>query len=136
MNKSPEQQLAFRYAQIADARKFAEMRDIISADFTQQGPNWQCQGADAFIEQLQVLETNFSATLHMVGNQLGQWNGDCYEGETYSIASHLFEKDGVARKLEMAILYQERIEKDTDSYRYTRRDVNIVWTSDQPLQID
>jgi hypothetical protein len=72
----------------------------------------------------------------MVGNQLGQWDGDCYEGETYSIASHLFEKDGVARKLEMAIRYQERIEKKADSYRYTRRDVNIVWTSDQPLQID
>ena len=85
MNNSPEKQLALRYAQIADDRKFAEMRNIISGDFTQQGPTWQCEGADAFIEQLQVLETNFSATLHMVGNQMGQWDGECYEGETYSI---------------------------------------------------
>ena len=136
MNNSPEKQLALRYAQIADGRKFAEMRDIISVDFSQQGPNWQCQGADAFIEQLQILEQNFSATLHMVGNQVGQWDGECYEGETYSIASHLYEKDGVGRKLEMAIRYQERIEKFADGHRYARRDVNIVWTSDQPLQID
>lgn len=135
-NRSPEQTLALRYAQIADDRDFSAMRDIITADFSQKGPDWNFQGADAFVAQLQYLEQNFSATLHLVGNQIGHWENDCYEGETYSIASHIYEKDGVGRKLDMAIRYQERIEKNNGSYRYTERNVSIVWTSDQPLNID
>ena len=74
--------------------------------------------------------------MHFVGNQLGQWENNCYEGETYSIASHIYDQDGVGRKLDMAIRYQERIEEINGSYRYTRRDVSIVWTSDQPLNIN
>ena len=136
LNKPPEQTLALRYAQIADNRNFAAMRDIISENFSQQGPNWQCEGADAFIEQLQILEQNFSATMHIVNNQVGQWVNDCYEGETYCIASHIYNRDGIDRKLDMAIRYQERIENIRGSYRYTRRDVKIVWTGDQPLNID
>lgn len=135
-NKPQEQLLALRYAQLADNRDFGAMRDIISEDFRQQGPNWECKGADAFIDQLKILEQNYSATLHFVGNQIGQWENDCYEGETYSIASHLYDKEGEARKMEMAIRYQERIENVEGSFRYTRRDVNIVWTSDQPLNIN
>lgn len=134
--KPPEQLLALRYAQLADNRNFAAMRDIIADNFSQQGPDWQCNDADAFITQLKYLEQNFSATMHFVGNQLGQWENNCYEGETYSIASHIYDKDGVGRKLDMAIRYQERIEEINGSYRYTRRDVSIVWTSDQPLNIN
>ena len=135
VNKPCEHTLALRYAQIADDRNFAAMRDIISSDFSQQGPDWHCQGADAFIAQLQFLEQNFSATTHFIGNQLGAWQQDCYEGETYCIASHIYNKDGVDRKLDMAIRYRERIANTEGSYRYTRRDVDVVWTSDQPLII-
>lgn len=132
-NKPIEQQLALRYAQICDDREFEAMRAIISDDFKQQGPQWYCDSADAFMQQLKVLENNFSATLHMVGNQVGEWDGTTYHGETYTLASHIYEQEGVARKLEMAIRYYETIDKINGQYCYTRRDVNIVWTSDQPL---
>jgi len=130
---SDAQNLALHYAKFADSRNFAAMGDIISENFSQKGPYWECQGADAFLEQLQVLERDYSTTLHMVGNQLGQWFDDYYEGETYSIASHIYEKDGVARKLDMAVCYLERVEYIDGRYRYTRRDLEIIWTSDQPL---
>lgn len=135
-NKPIEQQLALRYAQICDDRDFESMRSIISEDFKQQGPQWHCENADAFMQQLKVLENNFSATLHMVANQLGEWQGTTYNGETYTVASHIYQKNAVERKLEMAIRYSETIAKIDGQYRYTRRDVNIVWTSDQPLFIE
>lgn len=130
---SDAQQLALRYAQIVDNRDFDAMRGIICEGFTQQGPQWQCHSAAEFIDMLKLLEENYSATFHMVGNQLGQWQGDIYRGETYSVASHLYERDGQSRKLDMAIRYQEQVVFRDGGYRYTRRDVEIVWTSDQPL---
>ena len=134
-NKPIEQQLALRYAQICDDREFESMRSIISKDFKQQGPEWHCDGADAFVQQLQVLEQKFSATLHIVANQIGEWQGTIYNGETYCTASHIYEKNTVGYKLEMAIRYSETIEKIHGEYCYTRRDVNIVWVSDSPLVV-
>jgi hypothetical protein len=89
--------------------------------------------ANDFIATLGFLKETYSATFHLVGNQLGQWYEDHYEGETYCIASHIYEKDGQGRKLDMAIRYQERVEYIDGRYCYTRRDVNIVWSSDQSL---
>lgn len=134
-NKPIEQQLAFRYAQICDDREFESMRTIITDDFQQQGPQWRCDGAADFMRQLKTLEKNFSATFHLVANQMGSWQGDTYSGETYSLASHVYDMDGVSRKLEMAIRYSETINKSAGDYRYARRDVKVIWTSDQPLVI-
>lgn len=127
------QQLAARYAQIVDNREFDKMRDIISADFCQTGPEWKIETADSFIAQLEKLQDNFLCTFHIVGNQLGRWINDRYEGETYSIASHIYEKFGARHKLDMAIRYQDHIRVIDDVYQYTRRDVDLIWTSDQPL---
>ena len=126
-------QLALHYARCADDRDFAAMLDIVTPDFSQRGPHCHCEGADAFIAQLKFLEDNFSATLHMVGNQLGSWAGQRYLGETYCIATHLYERDGVGRKLEMGIRYRDDIVACGDSFRYASRDLVVVWTSDQPL---
>lgn len=131
----PERALAMCYAQVVDNRDFSAMRDIIADNFCQQGPSWSCQGADAFVDQLQYLTQNYSATMHFVGNQVGKWDGGSYEGVTYCLASHIYEKEGAGRKLDMAIRYNEGIEKMGENYHYTQRDVDIVWTSDQPLNI-
>ncbi len=125
--------LALLYARCADDRHFVGMRDIITPGFTQRGPDWHCEGADAFVAQLDYLEANFSATLHLVGNQLGSWSGDSYLGETYCLATHIFERDGVGRKLEMGIRYRDDIVAYEGSYRYASRDLTVVWTSDQAL---
>lgn len=127
------QKLAARYAQIVDSREFEKMREIVSNDFCQIGPEWHISDANAFIEQLGQLKDSFLKTFHMVGNQLGNWVDDRYEGETYSIASHIYEKSGARYKLEMAICYKEEVKFIDEAYRFTRRDVDLIWTSDQPL---
>lgn len=128
-----ERRLALEYARICDDRDFPAMRAIITDDFSQQGPQWGCNGAQAFIDQLQVLEDEFSATLHMVGNQIGNWDGDHYRGETYCIATHIYDKDGVSRKMEMGIRYQDVIDASGSGHRYRSRDLKIVWAGDTPL---
>lgn len=135
MHNDPVRQLALEYARSADDREFEAMRAIITEDFSQQGPHWRCDGADAFIAQLDILKQRFDATLHMVGNQFGTWTGDRYRGETYCIATHVYEQEGVSRKLEMGIRYQDDIAREGDDYRYVSRDLRIVWTADQPVLI-
>lgn len=128
-----EELLALRYASICDRRNFSDIKDIVTQDFKQNGPEWQCDGAAAFEAQLGYLAENFSATMHMVGNQLGEWQGEVYFGETYSIANHLYQKNGVERKLDMAIRYDEEIRQEHGVYKYARRDVHVIWVSDTPL---
>lgn len=125
--------LAVKYARYVDDRDFQRMRDIMVEDFTQTGPGFSSSSLDEFIASLAVLD-NYSATFHLVGNQYGEWKNDIYTGETWSVASHLHEQDGVLRKLDMGIRYQDVIENAGGICRYLSRDLNVVWTQDLPCQ--
>ena len=123
--------LALKYAQFVDDRQFDRMREIMTEDFTQAGPGFAAGSLQEFIGNLQILN-NYSATFHLVGNQLGEWQNDLYRGETWCVASHIYDKDGVERKLDMGIRYQDIIESDGSAFRYLSRDLVIVWTQDLP----
>jgi hypothetical protein len=126
-------ELAMKYARNVDDRDFEAMRDIMAPDFTQRGPGFASESLDEFIAALAVLE-QFSATFHLVGNQLGEWRDEIYTGETWCVASHLYERDGVARKDDMGIRYQDKIARVDGRFVYTRRDLRVVWRQDLPLQ--
>ena len=123
--------LALKYAQFVDDRQFERMRDIMMESFTQTGPGFAAGSLQEFIGNLQILH-NYSATFHLVGNQVGEWQDKLYRGETWCVASHIYDKDGVQRKLDMGIRYQDVIDSDGDAFKYRSRDLNIVWTQDLP----
>ncbi|GAB3278289.1 nuclear transport factor 2 family protein [Parahaliea aestuarii] len=125
--------LAARYAKFVDDREFSRMAEIMTPDFTQKGPGFGAGSLQEFITNLEFLR-QYSATLHMVGNQVGEWHNAIYTGETWCVASHIYEKDGVARKLDMGIRYRDVIEEAGGNFRYTSRDLNVVWTQDLPCQ--
>ncbi|HUH37741.1 MAG TPA: nuclear transport factor 2 family protein [Spongiibacteraceae bacterium] len=127
-----EYQLACTYAQIADDREFARMAEIMSADFKMRSAAYNFDSLADYIAGLEALR-QFSATFHLVGNQVGQWSGETYRGQTWCTAMHLYEKDGVARKLDMGIRYDDYIAMVDGRFRYTRRDLNLIWTQDLPL---
>jgi len=125
--------LAVKYASFVDNRQFERMREIMSDDFHQQGPGFSASSLDEFIANLSILN-DYSATFHLVGNQLGEWHNEIYTGETWAVASHIHEKNGVPYKLDMGIRYQDVIESIGGAFRYTSRDLHIVWTQDLPTQ--
>ena len=133
MTDAIAQKLAIRYARIMDDRSFDQLEEIMVEDIVMAAPEFENRGLTAFREQLKILQ-NYSATMHLVGNQFGEWDGDTYEGETYCVASHIYEKDGVGRNWELGIRYQDSIAKVGDAYKYTRRYLNVLWQSDRPLQ--
>lgn len=125
--------LATRYALFVDNREFSRMAEIMLEDFTQQGPGFAAGSRDEFIANLEFLR-NYSETFHLIGNQIGEWEGEHYRGETWCVASHLYEKDGQGRKLDMGIRYQDDIIAVDGEYRYRSRDLKVVFTQDLPLQ--
>lgn len=130
-DKAIEMQLALRYAQLVDNRQFAELTEIIAEEFQQESEHFASHSAAEFISSLEILR-NYEKTFHLVGNQIGEWEDDIYSGETYCVASHLYEKDGISRKLDMGIRYKDQIKKYDLEYKYSRRDLDIVWTQDLP----
>ena len=125
--------LAVKYARFVDDRQFDRMGEIMSEDFTQHGPGVDSKSLADFIQNLSILD-NYSATFHLVGNQYGEWNNDIYVGETWCVASHIYEKEGVTRKLDMGIRYQDVIENNGGIVKYISRDLKVVWSQDLPCQ--
>ena len=134
MDRDIARHLAALYAKFVDNREFDRMPEIMVPEFSQQGPGFGSQSLAEFINNLEVLN-NYSATFHLVANQVGDWHNDIYTGETWGIASHLYEQEGVSRKLDMGIRYQDVIENIGTGFKYTSRDLNVVWTQDLPLQL-
>ncbi|MCZ6828791.1 MAG: nuclear transport factor 2 family protein [Gammaproteobacteria bacterium] len=128
------QELALKYAQYVDDKAYDSMGNILAEDVEMGSPDFETHTLADFKEQLKFLD-NFSATLHMIGNQLGEWEGEKYSGETYCVASHIYEKDGVPHKLEMGIRYKDTIAPMDGTYKYTRRYLDVVWQQDLPLEL-
>jgi hypothetical protein len=96
--------------------------------------NFDCRGLAAFLEVLQQLH-KYSATLHLVGNHFGEWRDGGYEGETYCIANHIYEENGVGRKWEVGIRYQDTIVDRKGRPMFAKRHLNVLWELDQPLMM-
>ena len=134
MNKDQApRELALEYARCMDDKCFDELDGIMSPEVSIGSPLFENLSLEAFKEQVQLLH-DYSRTMHLVGNQRGQWDGDEYRGETYCVASHIYEKDGVGRNWEVGIRYQDVIAEVDGSYKYTRRYLDVLWQSDRPLQ--
>ena len=133
MKDAIPRQLAIRYARIMDDRAFDELDEIMTDDVIITSSEFEARGLPAFKEVVQMLH-NYTRTMHLVANQFGEWQGDTYTGETWCIATHIYEKDGALRKWELGIRYEETIAIANNTPRYTRRHLNIQWDSDTPLR--
>jgi hypothetical protein len=127
-------ELALKYAQYIDDRDFDSMAKVLAEDVEMGSQAFETHTLAEFREQLKFLDS-FSATMHMIGNQVGEWNGEKYSGETYCVASHIYEREGVAHKLEMGIRYKDTIAPMDGTYKFTRRYLDVVWQQDLPLQM-
>ena len=100
--------LSYLYASIIDRRKFSSLGSIMWDEFSMSG-HYEINGLENFITAMQQLE-NYQSTMHQVMNVQGEWKGNLYNGETYSVASHIFNQDDKPHKLDMGIIYSDVIE--------------------------
>lgn len=124
-------ELVYRYAKLIDDRAFDDIPSVFTDDAILTGPGYAMAGYAELRDGLRQIET-YSATLHCVHNQLVEITGDEARGETWCVANHLYETDGVARKLDLGIRYDDRYRREHGTWRIARRRLELVWDQDFP----
>ena len=126
-------QLSNLYASIIDQRKFSSLNSIMWDDFSMLG-QFEINGLENFITAMKQLE-NYQSTMHQVMNIQGEWEEDFYKGETYCIASHMFDKDDKPYKLDMGIIYSDVIEIRDDTAKFLSRTFSLKWQKTDILDV-
>jgi len=126
-------QLSNLYASIIDQRKFSSLNSIMWDDFSMLG-QFEINGLENFITAMQQLE-NYQSTMHQVMNIQGEWEEDLYKGETYCIASHMFDKDDKPYKLDMGIIYSDVIEIRDGTAKFLSRTFLLKWQKTDILDV-
>ena len=121
------------YASIIDQRKFSSLNSIMWDDFSMLG-QFEINGLENFITAMQQLE-NYQSTMHQVMNIQGEWEEDLYKGETYCIASHMFDKDDKPYKLDMGIIYSDVIEIRDGTAKFLSRTFLLKWQKTDILDV-
>lgn len=133
LHKQQLLELVCRYAQAVDERDMDRLAGLFAPDALLEGPGFRFQGVDAIVAGMSGLE-RFSRTQHHVHNHLATLGESTAQAETYCVANHLYEADGVARKLDWGIRYRDRFVLIGDRWHIARRELLLDWAQDLPLQ--
>ena len=126
------QRLMYRYARCADTRDYAGFARVFCKDavFDFMGNEVTPYGA---IEQMMHALDKYTATLHQVQNVFYEVDGNSAEGETYCVASHLFDDEDGTSKIDMGIVYRDRLRRGAEGWRIARRVFDLLWTQTTPV---
>ncbi len=125
--------LSYLYASIIDRRKFSSLGSIMWDEFSMSG-HYEINGLENFITAMQQLE-NYQSTMHQVMNVQGEWKGNLYNGETYCVASHIFNQDDKPHKLDMGIIYSDVIEVRDGTAKFILRNFILKWQKTDILDL-
>ena len=121
------------YASIIDQRKFSLLDSIMWKEFSMLG-EFEITGLENFISAMQQLE-NYKSTMHQVMNVQGEWDENVYKGETYCIASHMFDQDDKPYKLDMGIIYSDVIEIREETAKFISLIFSVQWKKTDILDL-
>ena len=77
----------------------------------------------------------YKATMHVIANHYVNFDdADHAAGETYCMASHVYDADGVDRVYLMAIRYTDQYVRTADGWKMSARQLNLQWHEDRPLR--
>jgi hypothetical protein len=121
------------YASIIDQRRFTSLSSIMWEEFSMLG-EFEIIGLENFIIAMKQLE-NYQSTMHQVMNVQGEWDENIYKGETYCIASHMFDQDNKPYKLDMGIIYSDVIEIREEATKFISRTFSLKWKKTDILDL-
>jgi uncharacterized protein (TIGR02246 family) len=128
--------LAELYARAVDRRDSELFLSLFTEDAVLESHASTWEGREQLAGIPVRLRTRYQMTLHTVLNQEVTIDGDRAEGETCSIAYHLFPpKDGKQERLDMTIRYQDRFVRRNGEWLFARRRLDVQWTQtmDHPV---
>lgn len=117
------QQLLYRYADAADRRDAeAYAACFVDGQVIIQGPGYDLRDSR---EIMRMLGENFDWTMHNVHNHLHAVEGERASGFTYCVASHLSDRDGQRKRLDMYIRYQDELRRTAQGWVFVSRHLHV-----------
>jgi hypothetical protein len=128
--------LVEQYARGADARDPELYAGAFTDDAVLHTNRGEVRGRDELLAVPPRLG-RYDATMHLIGNHY-VWFGDGPDagatGETYCVAHHKYERDGVGRVYVMMIRYDDEYVRVGGGWKIAVRRLTLLWDEDRPLQ--
>lgn len=121
------QRLMYRYARCADTKDYDGFASVFCEDAVFDFSGRRVTPLADIQEMMLALE-KYTCTMHQVHNTLYDVEGDTAEGETYCLASHLVEEKGNTMKIDMGIIYRDRLRRTPEGWRIALREFNLLWS--------
>ena len=121
------QRLMYLYAHCADNRDYAGFSEVFCEDAVFDYSGREVTPLTSIQDMMRTLD-KYTSTLHQVYNTLYNVEGDTAEGETYCLASHLYEERGATMKIDMGITYWDRLRRTSEGWRIALRKFNLHWS--------
>jgi 3-phenylpropionate/cinnamic acid dioxygenase small subunit len=116
-----------RYARGVDDRDWEQVRSCFAPDAFVLGTG-HSGVRDEYLDQLFVGVARFGVTMHTIGNQILEVDGDSARTETDLIARHFRDADGSDEELVLAVRYHDQLRRDGSGWVITRREVRRLWS--------
>lgn len=122
------------YARFVDRHEFGRLPEIMAAgasiavhpgDPATTPPLYKMEGVPAIQQAFELLR-NYQRTFHFVGQQsITELGADSARGETYCIANHFHNKNGVDHNYVMYIRYQDRFVREGGVWKIAERQLIV-----------
>ncbi len=120
-------QVMLRYARGVDDRDFDQVTACFAPDAFVAGTGFSGV-RDEYVPGLVAGVARFGVTMHTIGNQVVEVDGDGAYTETDLVARHYADDEGRDEALVMGVRYHDRLRREGDGWVITRRDVRRLWS--------
>ena len=120
-------QVMLRYARGVDDRNWDQVRSVFAPDAFIAGTGFSGV-RDEYLEPLFAGVAAYGVTMHTIGNQVVEIDGDTAYTETDLIARHYGDTEGRQESLTLGVRYHDHLRRDGDSWVVTRREVRKLWS--------
>jgi 3-phenylpropionate/cinnamic acid dioxygenase small subunit len=127
------QDLMLRYARGVDRKDLDLVASCFTPDASYEGALASGTIADA-LARLRDRMAHYERTMHFIGNQLIEINGDSASSETYAVAYHRLTEDGTARLFTVGVRYLDDLARDGEQWRIRRRVVRTDWQRSEVIE--
>ena len=121
------QRLMYLYARCADRKDYTGFAEVFCEDAVFDYKGNPVTPYSAIEKMMHALE-QYTTTAHQVHNVFYEVKGDSAEGETYCLASHLYDSADGEMKLDMGIIYRDLLRRTEAGWRIAHREFDLLWT--------
>jgi len=132
IDRAAIQDLLVRYAHCVDRRDIEGVVACFTPDAAYRGSLGEGTIQDALVALRERME-RYESTMHLLGNQLIQIDGDRATSETYAIAHHRINNNGDRRNLTVGVRYDDELVRRDGRWVICRRVVHMEWERDDAV---